>query len=825
MARRGDGPAAKKPVEQTLIYRTAMFGVRNRRVVILIWLLAMLVSLPMVGSLTTRLSQGGFEVPGSQSDRVRLALENEFEGQTELSALVVFSSETKTVRDPEYRAVVEDALRRLLAVDHISSAASPYDAPAQLISGDGTVATSIVNVDGTQDDALEIAPDLEAAVQEASTDDVQALITGAPSLYRAFTDITQHDLERSESIAIPIALLILIAALGSLVAAGMPLALALISLVISWGLIGVFASFVETSVFAQNLASMIGIGVGIDYALFILARFRTELKSGLSVGEAVAEAVATSGKAVLVSGLTVVVALSGVLLVNIQAYRTMGIAAMIAVSVAAIAAVTLLPALLGWVGKRIDRWSIHRRADRQEGRYWHRWAMAVMKRPWTALVVSVAILLFLAWPARNLALGSFGLSILPEDHSARQAFEIASEAFGEGQGEPTVILLETPDPVTSPEGLAQVAAVSDAAAADAEVLRVASITTLLPPGVTPEQAMATPEGRQLFAQFVGGDGRITQIQAVTRHSAQSEEAHQLVNRLRDRLPGIVGDGSSVLVGGQPGLDLDLTEEMGDKLWPVVGLVLVLSFLVLMLFFRSILLPLKAILMNLTSVLAAYGALVFVFQEGHFEGLLGFRSEGHIEAFLPLFLFTTLFGLSMDYEVFLLARIREEYLRTGDNTEAVGWGLENTARIITSAATIMIVVFGAFAFAELVPIKAMGFGLAVAVFLDATIIRMILVPSTMRLMGDWNWWLPGWLDRLLPQVSLEGSTRVHPVAEPPAPVEEPEPVPSAGDGRRAAAKATARKPAPAKKRVTRKPAPAKKSASAKKAPPRKPAAKR
>ncbi len=772
MARSGNGAQQPKPVEQTLIYRIAMFGVRNRRVMILIWLVATLASVPMLSSLTSRLSNGGFEVPGSQSDQVRQALETEFEGQTELTALVVFSSETSTAQEPEYQAVVQDTLRRLLQVDHISSAASPYDAPAQLISKDGTVATSIVNVDGTQDDALEIAPDLEAAVKAASTDDVQVLITGAPSFYRAFQDITQHDLERSESIAVPIALLILIAALGSLIAAGMPLALALMSLMISFALIGLFATFVETNVFAQNLASMIGIGVGIDYALFILARFRSELKSGLSVGEAVAEAVATSGKAVLVSGLTVVVALSGVLLVNIQAYRTMGVAAMIAVTIAALAAVTLLPALLGWVGKRIDKFSIHRRADRQEGRYWHRWAMAVMKRPWTALLLSLGLLLFLALPARNLALGSSGPSILPADHPARRAFEIASEAFGEGQGEPTVILLRTSEPVTSSEGLAEVAAVSEAAQADPEVLQVASITTLLPPGTTPEQALGTPEGRQLFAQFVSSDGRSTQIQAVTVHSAQSETVHQLINRLRDRLPGVVGAGSTVLVGGQPGLDLDLTEEMGDKLIPVVGLVLLLSFLVLMLFFRSLLLPLKAILMNLASVLAAYGVLVYVFQDGHFEGLLGFQASGHIEAFLPLFLFTTLFGLSMDYEVFLLARIREEYLRTKDNTEAVGWGLEHTARIITSAAAIMVVVFGAFAFAELVPIKAMGFGLATAVFLDATLIRTILVPATMRLMGDWNWWLPGWLDRLLPHVALEGSTR--------APASKPEPVSSGVD---------------------------------------------
>jgi RND superfamily putative drug exporter len=761
MARSGNG-SGPKPVEQTLIYRTAMFGVRNRRLVVGLWILATIASLPFFLTLNKRLSNGGFEVPGSQSDQVRIALETEFAGQSDLTALVVFTSETKTVNDPEYAAVIERVLDLVTKVDHVSGAASPFQAPDQLISADERTATSVVNIDGTQDDALEIAPDLEAAVAEGSegSDDVRALITGAPSFYRAFQDITQHDLERAESIAFPISLIILVLAFGSLVAAGMPLIMAIMSLLISFGLIALFASLTEVNVFAQNLASMIGIGVGIDYSLFILARFRSELRTGLSVGEAVAEAVATSGKAVLVSGLTVVVALSGVLLVNIQAYRTMGVGAMIAVAVAALAAVTLLPALLGWVGPRVNKFSIHRRGrrDQEEGRYWHRWAMAVMRRPWTALVASLAILLFLAWPARNLALGSSGPSILPEDALPRQAFEIAAEAFGEGQGEPTVILLETAELPTTAAGFAEVAAVSTAAAADPEVRQVASIATLLPPGVTPEQAAQTPEGRAVLGQFVSTDGRLTLVQAVTQHSAQSEEVHELVRRLRESLPGVVGEGTTLAVGGQPGLDVDLTDEMGNKLVPVVGLVLLLSFLVLMLFFRSLLLPLKAILMNLASVLAAYGVLVFVFQEGHWEGLLGFTASGHIEAFLPLFLFTTLFGLSMDYEVFLLARIREEYLRTGDNTEAVGWGLEHTARIITSAAAIMVVVFGAFAFASLVPIKAMGFGLAIAVFLDATIIRTILVPSTMRLMGDWNWWLPKWLDRALPNVSLEGSTR-------------------------------------------------------------------
>jgi len=241
---------------------------------------------------------------------------------------------------------------------------------------------------------------------------------------------------------------------------------------------------------------------------------------------------------------------------------------------------------------------------------------------------------------------------------------------------------------------------------------------------------------------------------VTKHGPQSAEVDVLIEKLRHDLPALAPAGGSILVGGQSGLNTDILNEMSGKLIAVVGLVMLLSFLVLLLFFRSLLLPLKAILMNTASVLATYGILVFVFQQGHGQSLLHFRSTGSIDAFLPLFLFCILFGLSMDYEVFMLARIREEYVRTADNTEAVGWGLEHTARIITSAALIMVTVFGGFAFASLAPIKAMGFGLACAVFLDATIIRIVMVPATMRLMGDWNWWIPKWLDRILPKVSIE-----------------------------------------------------------------------
>ena len=698
-------------------YRMGAFAVRRRRWVILVWLVALVAAFPLLRNLTDNLSQGGFEVPGSQSDQVRIAVEEDFASRFELTDLIVLRSDSMTVDDPAFRAAFEDVAAAVRAAPGVGEVADPYESPERSISEDGRVLTAQVGLLGTQDEALRNNEAVEEAVAEASAGrDVEALLAGAPPFYDAFAETTTHDLERAERVALPISLVILVLAFGSLVAAGMPLAMALFGLALSLGLISALAAVSTVSIFTQNVASMIGIGVGIDYSLFVLSRFRSELAAGHEVPDAVGRSMATSGKAVMVSALTVVIALSGTTLVNIQAFRSMGLGAMIAVAIAGLAALTLLPALLGVVGTRVNKLRLRLRRRRgiesdeatATGRLWHRWAMIVMRRPWIALVGSVALLAILALPVRDLRLGSSGPSILPPDAGPRVAAETVAGAFGEGQVAPVQIVLRHPDGVLD-GGFEDVHAVAQSIAADPQVARVDSVATLAP-GAPIEQAQAaaaSTEAAPFVSSIVSPDGDATLILAVTRDGPQSDAAGDFVKRTRERLPEILPAGLSAAVGGDAGLNVDINREVTDKLIPVVGLVLVLSFLLLMLFFRSLLLPLKAILMNGASVLATYGVLVFIFQQGHFEGLLGFESGGHIEAFLPLFLFTILFGLSMDYEVFLLARIREEYLRTGDNTEAVGWGLEHTAKIITSAAAIMVTVFGGFALASLVPIKEIG----------------------------------------------------------------------------------------------------------------------
>jgi len=468
---------------------------------------------------------------------------------------------------------------------------------------------------------------------------------------------------------------------------------------------------------------------------------------------AVAEAVASSGKAVFVSALTVVLALSGTQLVRIAAFSSMGYGAMIAVALAGLGALTLLPAILGMLGTRVNKLRIRRERQAETG-WWHRWAMLIMRRPWPPLLGGLGLLLVLAAPALHLKLGSSGPNILPADAGPRVAATITARAFGEGQVSPAQIVVTDPRGVTSGQGLADLTRFVTAVQRDPEVRRVVSIVSL-PPELRPTLLAST--------------GTMTLVNVVGGHGAQATQTDALVHRLRVHAARILHPPETADVGGSPGLNTDLNHELEGKLIPVVALVLLLSFFVLMLFFRSLLLPLKALLMNTASVIAAYGLMVFVFQEGHFQGALSFSHVGYIDSFLPLFQFSILFGLSMDYEVFLLARIREEYLKSGDNTEAVSWRLEHTGSLITSAALIMVTVFGAFALGRLLPIKELGFGLAAAVLLDATIIRVMLVPATMRLLGKWNWWLPAWLDRLLPNVSLEGLRDSCPAEEPEAAV--------------------------------------------------------
>jgi RND superfamily putative drug exporter len=521
-----------------------------------------------------------------------------------------------------------------------------------------------------------------------------------------------------------------------------------------------------------NIATMIGLGVGIDYALFVVNRFREELDRGVPARVAVVATVSTAGKTVFFSGATVLLSLAGLFLVNARIFHELALGAMTGVAVMMLGAITLLPAGLAWLGHRVNAlhlpWRHTDMISFGTSRFWERWARMIMQRPGLWAVTAIAILLLLASPIARLNL-SLDTSTGESEQSAGKGREILEREFNEGRISPLQVVYVSKDGALDDRDMEAIARLSELLANDWAVVEVTSPTTLLD-RFAGEHSAATLELAASFPQVVEaagdlvnfGSGRnVAVIRAVPRWSPDSPGPLELVERVRTRLaPSVMGGtDADIFVGGLSAQIVDITAESRLKLPVVIGFVVLLSFVLLALVFRSIVLPIKAIAMNALGITAAYGLLVVVFQEGAGARIFDFRPTGAIQVYLPLLTFAVLFGLSMDYEVFLLGRIKEEWERTGDNETAVALGLQQTGSVITAAAAIMVAVFGAFTLARLTEVKELGFSLATAVFIDATLIRIILVPAAMQLLGHWNWWFPAWLDRIVPRIDLgESSSR-------------------------------------------------------------------
>jgi RND superfamily putative drug exporter len=631
-----------------------------------------------------------------------------------------------------FHEAVEAVHRRLASIEGVAAVGPPT------ISADGHTAVVAVSLRGDQSAQIATAANLARGAEAAAPTGFQVAIGGRAALYDSVNDISKHDLEQAELIALPITALILVVAFGGLVAAALPLLLGSASLVVTLGGLFLLSYRMGLSSYVTNTASIIGIGVGIDYALFMVTRYREERQCGHQVDVAVLRTMASSGRAVVLSGLTVVVGLSGLFVVDIQSFRSMAVGCVTVVALAVVAAVTLLPALLSLAGPRLDRVRT-RRARRDGAGVWHAWAMLVMRRPLAVLAAAAAVLTVLTLPALSLHLGQPSARTLPAGSGPRDALDRIAIDFAPGATGPVEILVRTPAGATTPAGTA----------------RLERLERLLReyPGVVAARSIADLSGaRRAEAGTAGGlvsrNGRLARVTVIGRALPQSDAGQALVRRIRDRILPAAGLEQAAIVGGPGAEDLDLTAAIGRSVPWVIATVLALSLLLLTVTLRSLLLPLKAVAMNLLSVGAASGIVVAVFQWGFGSHVLGFTPEGQIQAFVPLFLFCVLFGLSMDYEIFLLTRIREEFARSRDTRSAVATGLERTGRTITSAALIMVVIFAAFAGNRLLAFKAIGLGLAAAILVDATLIRLLVVPATMRLLGRWNWWFPERLARWL-----------------------------------------------------------------------------
>jgi RND superfamily putative drug exporter len=709
--------------------RLARWSARHAWRVVITWLVvavAVTVSSSIIGgTFTTEIEFTYLEV---ESQRAKAALED-FRGPEPLLESVVVRSDSLTVDDPEFETFVGGLVTDLRShPDDFApeSVTSFYESGvAEFVSADRNTTIVPVRLIGELDDSSERVELLESILEERSEGTSFVVLSGGFATVNEAFNRAAEEAFSTELQVLPIAFIILILVFGAIVASVLPMAMAAVALMLAFGFITLITNVWELNFFVANVTIMIGLAVGIDYALFIIERFREERFIGRDVTDSVAVAGDTATRAVVFSGVTVVIALLGMLLTPMSIFQSFGIGASLAVIFSVLLSLTMLPAVLRLLGDNVNRLSIplfgrHRVEDHDRG-FWAATARGVMARPWLSMTASVVLLVALTLPFFAIELGFTGPSAIPESFQARQAFDILDEEFNAGRASPTEGIVLVDDVTRS-----DVQTALDGLAADIET--DPELTLLGPPEVSAEENVA------VFSFAVPGE-------------SASDEAIDAFKRVRDDYVPANFDsvtGAEVLIGGQTPQSADFFEVVGIMTPLVIAFVLSLSFILLLLVFHSIVVPAKAIVMNLLSVGASYGVVVAIFQLGWFADELGMGTVEKIEAWLPLFLFTVLFGLSMDYHVFLLSRVREAFDSTHDNTASVAAGLRSTANIITGAAAIMVAVFGGFALGDVVMFQQMGVGLAVAVFLDATIVRTVLVPSTMQLLGNRNWYLPAWL---------------------------------------------------------------------------------
>jgi len=752
-----------------MLARLARACVRHRWIVIGAWV-ALLVAINVLAGAVGPDYKTDFTLPDSESKDVQELLEATDPNRAGFTAQIVATADPG-IADPTVTADLQ-ALFEFAGTQDAVTVTSPYDNPQQISDG-GDIAYAQLDV---ADIGFEELLDLGQTIRDYGDQNLDA-----PGLQVEYAGdpFSEFEVPESEVFGVLAAVVILILAFGSVLAMGLPIGTALFGLGIGAALVSLLSNVIPMPDFTVQMVAMIGLGVGIDYALFIVTRYREGLRLGLSVEDAIVESIDTSGRAVLFAGLTVIISLMGLFLMGLSFVQGIAIASSIGVLMMILGSLTLVPAVLGWVGRRIDnttraaliavalavagvlfgvvtgqaaiflagmgaaivlfaasffvkplRTLIPHRPERaKEERVWYRWSRFIQRRPWPSALGAVALLVLLAIPVFSIRLGFGDYGNYPEDTTVRKAYDLLAEGFGPGTNGPLFIAVEgdTAD---------------DEAALGAFVGAVQATENV-------DVAFPTPITDGLALVIVNPES-----------APQDEATSTLVETLRNDV--IPTSGVDAKVGGFTAASTDFSTYLGGRMPLLIGVVLLLSFILLMAVFRSVLVPLKAVVMNLLSIGAAYGVIVAIFQWGWLKDVFGLDRGGPIDAWIPMFLFAIVFGLSMDYEVFLLSRIKEEYDRTKNNATAVADGLAATARVITAAALIMFCVFGAFALGDDRALKLFGLGLAIAVLIDATIVRMVLVPATMELLGDRNWWIPRWLDRVLPNIEIEGKHHIAPV---------------------------------------------------------------
>ena len=708
------------------LYRLGRFSAMHPWRIVAAWVcgIAVIAALSIAfGEATT----DNIEVPGTASQDALDELAERFPDQAGGRAVAVFGTSTGRVDDPDNQAPIADTLRRIGALPHVRQVIDPFGPAAPLLqSKDGTVAYAQILYDL---DAHSVPKDqIDALFDTAEPARAAGIRVGYGGQVVERTDPEQA--RTSEIIGVVAAVLVLLVAFGSVIAMVAPLLGAVLGVGVGVLLIGLIATRMEVISFAPTMASMIGVAVGIDYALFVVTRHRQHLAGGHDVDDSIGRAIHSAGRSVIFAGVTVMISMLGLTLIGIPLVASLGLAVAITVAVAVLVAVTLLPALLGLLGTNIDRLhtpfvKVRAEVDPESTTAWSaRWARAVTARPWVALAVGVPLLVVLAIPTLSLRTGWPDARHRPEGTPPRVAFDLLTEGFGIGANAPLLVVIDLTD--AKPEAATTVA----------------------------QRLAQLPEVEQVTPAIPNADGTSAIVQVTPPSGPEDEATADLVRTLRAQTALERETGARLQVTGATAFYIDISERLSDRLPLFIGAVVVLSFVLLTAVFRAPVVAAKAALMNLLGIAASYGVIVAVFQWGWAKDLIDLEQTVPIISFLPMALFAVLFGLSMDYEVFILSRVREAWLGGGNNTKAIVHGLTASARVVTAAAAIMFVVFASFVAGDGTEIKMFGLGLAVAVLLDATVIRMLLVPATMRVLGDANWWIPAWLDRLLPSLDID-----------------------------------------------------------------------
>jgi len=717
----------------SLAARMGHWSANHRKAAILGWLAFVVVAI-LAGQLVSQQTLTQAELTSGEAGRAEQALDDA--GLRPTSEVVLVQSKTLTTEDAEFRATINDVTTRLSSTAHVEKLTSPLSGGGS-VSADRHSALVDFEIAGTDEETADrVDPTLAAvaAVQDRHPGFVVEQF-GSASADKDIDTVIQDDLAKAGMLSIPVTLLILMIALGSIVAAGIPLLLGISAVLATMGLIAIPSQIFPLDDNVSAVILLIGLAVGVDYSFFYLRREREERAAGRSPRDALDIAAATSGRAVLISGLTVIVAMAGMLISGEKGFISIAEGAIMVVLIAMFASLTVLPAVLAWLGDRVEKGRIplvgRKRRQCEQSRFWSAIVDRVMRRPWLSIVLAGGALVLLAVPALNLKTVNTDIEQLPEGIGIIDTYDRVRAAFP-SEGVAAVVAVEAED-VRSGEAAAGISLLQRRAESSDRVLKGGEVN-------------------------YSEDGTIAEVVIPTVGNGTDARSTAALNEIRDELiPATLGgiEGVTVNVSGNAAQSEDFRDQLTSRLPLIFGFVFALTFVLMLVTFRSIVIPIKAILLNLLSVGAAYGALVLVFQNGNGESLLGFTSNGGVTSWLPLFLFVILFGLSMDYHVFILSRVREAYQRGMDTSEAVRFGITQTAGTVTSAALVMVAVFSVFMTLDFVDFKQMGFGLAVAVLIDATIIRGVLLPASMKVLGDWNWYLPKWLE-WMPRVGSDGA---------------------------------------------------------------------